>query len=86
MPGQGANASPIVMTTLTIPGAIPPGLPGTERPPRPKGAGGPGPGQGKNRSRGNRNRNRRGPKPEATPGNEAPRSVDATPPDEDFNR
>jgi 23S rRNA pseudouridine2605 synthase len=84
MPGHGGNASPIVMTTLTIPGAIPPGLPGTERPPRPKGAGGPGPGKGKNRSRGNRNR--RGPKPEATPGNEAPRSVDATPPDEDFNR
>lgn len=72
------------MTTLTVPGAIPAGLPGTDRP-RPKGAGGPpGAGQGKNKPRGNRNR--RGPKTEASPGNEAPRSVDATPPDEDFNR
>jgi hypothetical protein len=78
----GAPASPIVMTTLTVPGAIPEGLPGTERRPA-KGPQGPG-GHGKNRSRGNRNR--RGPKAEATPGNEAPRVVDSTPGDEDFNR
>jgi hypothetical protein len=72
------------MTTLTVPGAIPAGLPGTERP-RPKGAGAPGGGgHGKARPRGNRNR--RGPKPEGSPGNEAPRSVDVTPADEDFNR
>jgi 23S rRNA pseudouridine2605 synthase len=83
-PGNGAPASPIVMTTLTVPGAIPAGLPGTERP-RPKGAGAPGGGgHGKARPRGNRNR--RGPKPEGSPGNEVPRSVDATPADEDFNR
>jgi hypothetical protein len=84
MPGHGAPVSPIVMTTLTVPGAIPAGLPGTEGP-RPKGAGGPGGGgQGKNRPRGNRNR--RGPKLEASPGNEAARSADAPPSDEDFNR
>jgi len=77
-----ASASPIVRTTLTVPGAIPEGLPGTERG-RPKG-GPPGGGPRKNRSRGNRNR--RGPKGPAAQGNEAPRPVDATPADEDFNR
>jgi 23S rRNA pseudouridine2605 synthase len=83
-PGHGAPASPIVMTTLTVPGAIPAGLPGTERP-RAKGPGGPGGGgQGKNRPRGNRNR--RGPKTESSPGNEAPRGADVAPADEDFNR
>ena len=72
------------MTTLTVPGAIPAGLPGTERP-RPKAASGPGGGgQGKNKPRGNRNR--RGPKAEVSPGNEAPRGADAPPADEDFNR
>lgn len=89
IPGHAAPASPIVMTTLTVAGAIPAGLPGTERP-RPKGAGGPGgggqgaSGPGKKRPRGNRNR--RGPKAEGAPGNEAPRSPDASPADEDFNR
>jgi hypothetical protein len=77
------------MTTLTIPGAVPEGLPGTGDP-RPKGpakTGAPrgpgGGGRGKNRGRGNRNH--RDPKPESTPGNEAPHTVDPTP-DEDFNR
>jgi len=84
VPGHDTPASPIVMTTLTVPGAIPAGLPGTERS-RPQGGGGPaGGGQGKNRPRGNRNR--RGPKAEGSPGNEAPRNADAAPPDEDFNR
>jgi 23S rRNA pseudouridine2605 synthase len=90
---HGASGSPIVMTTLTVPGAIPAGLPGTEAP-RPKGprggpagapGGGPGSGaQGKNRPR--HNRNRRGRKPDAKPGNEPPRVADAPPKDEDFNR
>jgi 23S rRNA pseudouridine2605 synthase len=68
---QGSG-SPYVMTTLTIPGAVPEGLPGTVPgkprgpkggPHRPKGAGkgfgpnqGQGQGQGKNRNRGRRNR------------------------------
>ena len=83
-PGVPAPASPYVMTTLTVPGAVPEGLPGTDRP-RPKGPGVPGgPGKGKNRPRGNRNR--RGPKAESMPGNEAPRATDAPPADEDFNR
>ncbi len=74
------------MTTLTVPGAVPEGLPGTDRPKRQ----GPGPGQGKNRP--HANRNRRGPKPgsspgnEPSPGNEAPRAAETTPADEDFNR
>jgi 23S rRNA pseudouridine2605 synthase len=94
---RGGHApSPYVMTTLTVPGSVPEGLPGTDVP-RPKGpgAGGgprgpgrghgpngqgrgnapgaPGAGQGKKRGRGNRNRS--GPKPEATPGNEASRAT-----------
>jgi len=77
--GQGPS-SPYVMTTLTVPGAVPPGLPGTDAP-QPKGSGGnaprgPGAGQGKKRGRGNRNR--RGPQSEATPGNAAP-LANATP-------
>jgi 23S rRNA pseudouridine2605 synthase len=74
-PGQAP--SPYVMTTLTIPGAVPAGLPGTE-PPRPKAP-------GKRRSRGNRAR-RGGPKTEGTPGNQAPRAPDTPPGDDDFNR
>jgi hypothetical protein len=80
------------MTTLTVPGGVPEGRPGTGGP-RPKDPGGPGKGgagvgpanvaRGKNRGRGNRNRH--GPKPESTPGNEAPRTVEPKP-DEDFNR
>jgi hypothetical protein len=66
-----------VVTTLTIPGAVPAGLPGTETPPRPKAP-------GKRRSRGNRAR--RGPKAEGTPGNQAPRTSDTPPGDDDFNR
>ncbi len=86
---RGAAPSPIVMTTLTIPGATPEGLPVAPRP-QGKAPHGQGAGQGKNRSRGNRNR--RGPKPggaapggDPSPGNEAPRRVDPKP-DEDFNR
>jgi 23S rRNA pseudouridine2605 synthase len=81
-PGHGAAASPIVMTTLTVPGAIPAGLPGTEWP-RPNGPGGaPGGHPGKRRSRGNRNRR----KPAGAPGSEPGPGIDPTPPDEDFNR
>jgi 23S rRNA pseudouridine2605 synthase len=84
VPGHGAQASPIVMTTLTVPGAIPAGLPDTERA-RPKGAGSQGGGgQGKSRPRGNRHR--RGPKAEGSPGNEGARGADVAPADEDFNR
>ena len=76
------------MTTLTVPGAVPEGLPGTGSP-RPKGpgkAGAPsGPGGARNKNRGRGNRNRRGPKPENMPANEAPHTVEPTP-DEDFNR
>jgi 23S rRNA pseudouridine2605 synthase len=83
-PGNELSASPIVTTTLTVPGPIPEGIPAVDRR-QGKGPQGQG-GRGKNRSRGNRNR--RGPKPDASPspGNEAPRSVDTTPKDEDFNR
>jgi len=77
------GASPIVTTTLTVPGAIPAGLPGTERN-RPPGGGAPGSGRGRNRSR--RKHQHRGSKGEGTPGNEAPRGVDTVPADEDFNR
>jgi 23S rRNA pseudouridine2605 synthase len=72
----GPGASPYVVTTLTVPGAVPAGLPGTEAP-RPKGP-------GKRRSRGNRAR--RAPKAEGTPGNQAPRAPDKPPGDDDFNR
>ncbi len=70
--GHRGPSSPYVMTTLTIPGAVPEGLPGTEgkRPKGPAAGNGPrGPGgpPGKKRGRGNR---RREPKPGATPGNE----------------
>ena len=88
MPGQRKPAPPSATTTLTIPG-VPEGPPGTGAP-RPKGPGktgapgGPG-GGGRDKNRGRGNRNRRGPKPESTPGNEAPRTADPTP-DEDFNR
>ncbi len=85
-PSQGAAgghhrpASPYVTTTLTIPGAVPEGLPGTHGP-RPKAAeqrphgasrhkGPPGPngggGHGKQRGR-NRNRNRQGANPKGSP-------------------
>ncbi len=61
--GPRGASSPYVTTTLTIPGAVPEGLPGTNAP-RPKGPGGQGQpgGPNKKRSRGNRNR-RGGPQP-----------------------
>jgi hypothetical protein len=71
------------MTTLTVPGAIPAGLPGTERN-RPPGSSGPGGGRGRNRSR--RKHQHRAAKGEGTPGNDTPRGVDSLPADEDFNR
>jgi len=77
--GTGSS-SPYVTTTLTIPGGLPEGLPGTTGAPRPKGPGagnaprGPGAGQGKKRGRGNRNR--RGPATEATPRSAAPAGID----------
>ncbi len=106
----GHGSSPYVMTTLTVPGGVPEGLPGTgsQRPhgqPRGQGrgkgpngpgrgpgqnanthgsphgtqrgygqAGGPGaPGANQGKKRGRGNRHRRGPKPDAMPGNGAPR-------------
>jgi 23S rRNA pseudouridine2605 synthase len=95
--GQGQGA-PYATTTLTIPGALPEGLPGTGngRPrggpaqhhgqPRPKGP--PGPGSNK-RGRGRR---RRGREPQAAPaneetrGNEAPRAVTPASDDDAGNR
>jgi 23S rRNA pseudouridine2605 synthase len=72
-PGQRGSSSPYVMTTLTVPGAVPEGLPGTVGP-RPKGPGGGnahrGPGGGPGKKRG-RNNQRRGPKPGNVAGGEA---------------
>ena len=79
---QPRSGSPYVTTTLTIPGAVPPPLPGTERPPRPKGAPG---GPGKHRPRGNRGRHH-GAKQAGNNETAAPRPPDATGADEDFNR
>ncbi len=94
--GPRGPSSPYVMTTLTVPGAVPEGLPGTGGP-RPKGPGagkgprapgtgneprGPAAGQGKKRGRGNRNR--RGPKPEAMPANTAPPAIGAPGVDDDI--
>jgi len=79
-PWQGATAphrspsSPYVMTTLTVPGAVPEGLPGTSGP-RPNGPGagngprGPGGAPGKKRGRGDR---RPGPKAATTANSELP--------------
>jgi len=85
--GGHGPASPYVMTTLTVPGAMPEGLPGTgtagprgpgrgngpNGPGRGHGPNAPGGGQGKKRGRGNRDRN--GPKSEAAPGNSAPHAI-----------
>ena len=120
--GGHGPSSPYVMTTLTVPGGVPEGLPGTDAP-RPKGPGrgngpnvpnaghgrrgpggggthgpgrgngpnapgrgngpsAPGGGQGKKRGRGNRNRNM--PMPDATPGNEAPRTMAPASVDDDI--
>ncbi len=95
--GQRGPSSPIVMTTLTIPGGVPEGLPGTNGP-RPKGEhrpagphrpkGPPGGGGGKGNPRGRGNQPRRGPRPQGSssesPGNEAPRAVEPTPVDDDI--
>ena len=95
--GPHGGGSPYVMTTLTIPGAVPEGLPGTvparpkgpkgpQGPHRPKGGQGFGPnqgeGQGKNRNRGRRNRG--GPKPnrDSAPAPAAP--IAGLPGDDDF--
>ena len=94
----GHGGSPYVTTTLTVPGAVPEGLPGTDatRPKGPRGGpphaggrgngpngqgrgngpgggpgNGPGGGHGKKRGRGNRHRN--APRPDAQPGDDAPR-------------
>ncbi len=96
--GQRGPSSPIVMTTLTIPGGVPEGLPGTSgprpkgehRPPggahRPKGPPGASAGKGKQRGRGNPPR--RGPRPQGpaseSPGNEAPRGAEQAPVDDDI--
>ena len=97
--GNAAGGSPIVRTTLTVPGTIPPGLPTGERPRGPgqggkgQGAKGPGGGQGggqgakgpggQGKNRPRGNRHRRPRKPEGGQGNEPPRGAPA---DEDFNR
>ena len=92
--GGPRNSSMYVANTLTVPGAVPDGLPGTDRPRGPGGAHGPhgsgpgsgqrapGPGQRKKRGRGNRNR--QGPTPGTFPGNGAPRVAEATPIDDDI--
>ena len=85
--GPGATpGSPYVTTTLTIPGGIPEGLPGTNGP-RPKGPGRP---QGAGAGKGQRPY---GPRKERPPagdddnrGNEAPRDSTPALADEDFNR
>ena len=85
----GHGGSPYVMTTLTVPGAVPEGLPGTEGPqskgPRGghphAGARGHGPnGQGRGNGPGGGhgkkrrgNRQRNGPRPDAKPNDETPR-------------
>jgi 23S rRNA pseudouridine2605 synthase len=92
--GQG---SPYVTTTLTIPGAVPEGLPGTGNsrprggPPqqhgeqRPKGP--PGPGAGKRGRRRRRGRGgQAGPAGDDTRGNEAPRAVTTVTDDDAGNR
>ncbi len=88
---QHRHGSPYVTTTLTIPGAVPEGLPGTGGPrphggPRPKGPGEQG--QGKHGRR-NRNRNRRGnpqhaARPDDNRGNDAPRAPEPATVDDDF--
>jgi 23S rRNA pseudouridine2605 synthase len=95
--GQRGPSSPIVMTTLTIPGGVPEGLPGTNGPrpkgePRPAGPhrpkGPPGAGGGHGKQRGRGNQQRRGPRPQPStgesPGNEAPRAVEPAPVDDDI--
>jgi 23S rRNA pseudouridine2605 synthase len=98
--GPRGSASPYVMTTLTVPGGVPEGLPGTSGP-RPKGpqgqgrkrgpggppgVGGPkGPAAGPGKNRGRDNRKHRGPRVE-NPGNEAPPAAPTPPSDDDFNR
>jgi 23S rRNA pseudouridine2605 synthase len=78
-PGAGPS-SPFVRTTLTVPGAIPEGLPGTTGP-KPKGPGG----QGKrNRPRGNRPPGL--PRDDDNFGNVAPRDETPIMADEDGNR
>lgn len=83
-------------TTLTIPGGVPEGLPGTSGPrphggPRPKGQGGQGhggQGQGGKHGRRNRNRNRHGnpqhgARRDENRGNEAPRAPEPATVDDD---
>ena len=82
---RGGHApSPYVMTTLTVPGAVPEGLPGTDVP-RPKGPGagggprGPGRGHGPNgQGRGNASRRAGGgPRQEARPRQSEPQRSEA---------
>lgn len=85
--GPGATpGSPYVTTTLTIPGGIPEGLPGTNGP-RPKGPGRP------RVAGGGTGQRPHGPRKERPPagdddnrGNEAPRDSTPALADEDFNR
>lgn len=97
--GSRGSSSPYVMTTLTVPGAVPEGLPGTSGPRpaganaptaqrgphRPKGPQGHGAGAGGQRkNRGRGNRNPRGPNEEGSPGNEAPRLSEPAVNDDDI--
>jgi 23S rRNA pseudouridine2605 synthase len=91
--GQQRRGSPYVTTTLTIPGALPEGLPGTggaHGGQRPKGPAGQGQGQGQGKhGRRNRNRNRHGNHPQGARrddnrGNEAPRVPGPANADDDF--
>jgi 23S rRNA pseudouridine2605 synthase len=82
--GTRGPSSPYVTTTLTIPGGVPEGLPGTNGPRpkgehrpmgpnRPKGPPGPGAGGGgQGKQHGRSKHPRRGPKPQGSPGDEAP--------------
>jgi 23S rRNA pseudouridine2605 synthase len=101
-PTPRGSGSPYVMTTLTVPGAVPEGLPGTTGP-RPKGPHGP-QGQGGKRGQGGpagsgprgpgagqgKKQSRGGHKQRGprseNPGNEAPPTPVAPPGDDDFNR
>ena len=95
-PRAGHRGSPYVMTTLTVPGAVPEGLPGTEgqRPKGPRGGQAPhagglgngasgqgrGNGQGGGGKRRGRNRHRNGPRQDRQPGDETPRVSVHVPP------
>ena len=60
-PATGDDGSPIVRTTLTVPGGIPEGLPGREQRPRKPGQGGKAPGKGQGKGQGFKQQGAKGP-------------------------